>query len=99
MLDDETKMQMYSDIYDDSEWLIQLVENLLSVTRIENGEMQLNKALEDFGDVVDEALKHIDRSSFEHNIEVCHPKELIIANIDAKLITQVIINIVNNAIK
>ena len=99
MLDEATKMQMYSDIYDDSDWLIQLVENLLSVTRIENGEMQLNKAPEDLGDVVDEALKHIDRNSSEHNIKVCHSKELIMANIDAKLITQVIINIVNNAIK
>ncbi len=99
MLDEATKMQMYSDIYDDSDWLIQLVENLLSVTRIENGEMQLNKAPEDLGDVVDEALKHIDRNSSEHNIESCLSKELIMANIDAKLITQVIINIVNNAIK
>ena len=51
------------------------------------------------GDVLDEALKHIDRNSSEHNIEACHSKELIIADIDAKLITQVIINIVNNAIK
>ncbi|MCR5281974.1 MAG: DUF4118 domain-containing protein [Lachnospiraceae bacterium] len=99
MLDDATRGQMFSDILDDSEWLIQLVENLLSVTRIENGEMQLNKAVEDFDDVLDEALKHIDRNKSEHEIEVCPPGELIIANMDAKLITQVIINIINNAIK
>jgi len=99
VLDDETRMQMFSDIYDDSEWLIQLVENLLSVTRIENGEMKLNKALEDFSDVVEEALKHIDRNKSYHDIKVFEPEDLVIANIDAKLITQVIINIVNNAIK
>lgn len=99
MLDDATRQQMFSDIYDDSEWLIQLVENLLSVTRIENGQMQLNKALESFADVIDESLKHIDRNKTEHKIKVDHPDDLIIVNMDAKLITQVIINIVNNAIK
>ncbi|MCR4746800.1 MAG: histidine kinase, partial [Lachnospiraceae bacterium] len=99
MLDDETKERMFSDIYDDSEWLIRLVENLLSVTRIENGEMRLNKSVEVVDDVVDEALKHIDRNKSEHEIKVCRPKEIVIANMDAKLIAQVIINIVNNAIK
>ncbi|MCR4675386.1 MAG: DUF4118 domain-containing protein, partial [Lachnospiraceae bacterium] len=68
MLDEETKNQIYSDIYDDSEWLIQLVENLLSVTRFENGEMQLNKSLEVLDDVIEEALKHIDRNKTEHEI-------------------------------
>ena len=90
---------MFSDIYDDSEWLIRLVENLLSVTRIENGEMQLNKSLEVMDDVVEEALKHIDRNRTEHDIRVSQSEDLVIANMDAKLITQVIINIVNNAIK
>lgn len=99
MLDDETKEQMFSDIYDDSQWLIQLVENLLSVTRIENGEMQLGKSLEVMDDVIDEALKHIDRNKIHHKISVVPSKELVIANMDVKLITQVIINIVNNAIK
>jgi Osmosensitive K+ channel histidine kinase len=99
MLDDETREQMFSDIYDDSEWLIRLVENLLSVTRIENGEMQLNKSLEVMDDVVEEALKHIDRDRTEHDIRVSQCGDLVIANMDAKLITQVIINIVNNAIK
>ncbi len=99
MLDDETKTQMFSDIYDDSEWLIRLVENLLSVTRIENGEMQINKAPEVLDDVIDEALRHIDRNRSDHEIEVQRPGELVIADIEAKLITQVIINLVNNAIK
>ncbi len=99
MLDDETRQQIFTDIYDESEWLIQLVENLLSVTRIDNGQMELNQTPEVLDDVVDEALRHIDRNKTDHDIKVKHPGELVIANIDAKLITQVIINIVNNAIK
>jgi len=98
-LDDETKEQIFSDIYDDSEWLIRLVENLLSVTRFENGEMKLNKSLEVLDDVVEEALKHIDRNKTEHEIRVTRSNDLIVADMDAKLIAQVIINLVNNAIK
>ena len=98
-LDDETKEQIFSDIYDDSEWLIQLVENLLSVTRFENGGMKLNKSLEVLDDVVEEAVKHIDRNKAEHKISVSRSEELVVADMDAKLIAQVIINLVNNAIK
>ncbi|WP_051656435.1 DUF4118 domain-containing protein [Butyrivibrio sp. AE3004] len=98
-LDDETREQIFSDIYDDSEWLIQLVENLLSVTRIENGEMQLNKSLEVLDDIVDEAIKHIDRNKADHEININCADDLVVAEMDAKLITQVIINLVNNAIK
>ena len=36
-LDEATKHQIYSDIYDDSEWLIGVVENLLSITRLNDG--------------------------------------------------------------
>ena len=98
-LDDVTRQQIFSDIYDDSEWLINLVENLLSVTRIENGQMKLNMSVELVSDVIDEALKHIDRNSCFHNIKVKAGSEMLFADMDAKLIIQVVINIVNNAIK
>lgn len=94
-----TRKRLYSDIYDDSMWLINLVENLLSVTRLDDGRMQLHLSAELMEDVVSEALLHIDRKSTEHNIVVKHADEFLLARMDAKLIVQVIINIVDNAIK
>ena len=44
--------------YDDSMWLIDLVENLLSVTRIEEGRMQIRQSAELVDEVIKEALKH-----------------------------------------
>ncbi len=99
MLDDETRQQIFSDITDEAQWLIHLVENLLSVTRIENDEMKINTSTEVLDDVIDEAMNHIDRQRSEHIIKVIHPDELVIADMDVKLIMQVIINIVNNAVK
>lgn len=98
-LDEETKRQMYADIYDDSMWLIDLVENLLSVTRLEEGKMNLNFTAELVDEVVAEALKHVHGKKDEHVITVLHEDEWLLAKMDARLIVQVIVNLVDNAVK
>lgn len=80
-------------------WLINLVENLLSVTRIEEGRLNLNITEDLVDDVITEALHHVNRKSIEHHITVQHNEEYLLAKMDAKLMVQVIINIVDNAIK
>lgn len=98
-MDDALREQTFTDIYDDSMWLINLVENLLAVTRIEGGQVNLTRSIELMDEVVSEALKHINRKSKEHTIRVTSGNDFILAHIDAKLIVQVIINLVDNAIK
>ena len=98
-LSPETRNQMYSDIYDDAAWLYNLVENLLAVTRIEEGHMKLNTQPQLVEEMVSEALLHISRKRTEHHIAVRHQDELLLAKCDARLIVQVIINLVDNAIK
>jgi len=98
-LDEETRVQVFTDIFDDSQWLISLVENLLSVTRIEEGRMNFNMSVQLMDEVIDEAMKHINRKGAEHNVTVDCKDELLLARMDAKLIIQVIINLVDNAIK
>lgn len=97
--DDETKNRLYTDIYDDSMWLINLVENLLAVTRIEEGRLNLRVTDDLLDDAVSEALRHINRKSVEHHISVVNKDEILLAKMDAKLIVQAIINIVDNAVK
>ena len=97
--DENTKRQIYSDIYDDSMWLINLVENLLSVSRMEDGKMILNIQTELMDEIITEALRHIDKRSTEHVIQVSHEEELLLAKMDGRLIMQVIINLIDNAIK
>jgi len=97
--DDDTRKQIYSDIYDDSVWLISLVENLLSISRIGEGRSEIRLTAELISDVIEEALKHVDRKKNEHIIETELEDEFILANMDARLIVQVIVNLVDNAIK
>lgn len=96
---EEKKIRLYTDIYDDSMWLFNLVENLLSVTRIENGTMKIHMVPEILDEVVTEALKHIDRRSTDYQIRVKTEDELILAKVDTRLMMQVFINIIDNAIK
>lgn len=99
VLSEDQKQTLYTDIYDDSMWLINLVENLLSITRIDNGTMSLNMQPELLDEVIAEALLHINRRSAEHTIETVLEDEFLMARMDSRLIVQVIINIVDNAIK
>ena len=98
-LGEEKKQELYHLIYDDAMWLVNLTENLLSITRIENGTMNLNMQAEMMEDLFREALSHLDRKSQEHRISVDLKDDLLMAKVDGRLIVQVIINIVNNAIK
>lgn len=98
-LTEEKKQEIYASIYDDSMWLVDLTENLLSITRIENGTMHLQMNAELIDDVLREAIAHVDRQAARHHIRVNLEDDLLMAKMDAGLIVQVIINIVNNAIK
>jgi len=98
-LDQASRKQMYGDIYDDAAWLHNLVENLLAVTKIEEGRMELKTQPQLVEEIVSEAMQHISRKRDEHTITVTHADELLLAQCDARLIVQVIINLVDNAIK
>lgn len=97
--DEETKHLIYKDIYDDSMWLINLVENLLSVTKLEDGRMKLNLSLELMDEIITEALHHINNKGGTHKIKTINSDEIALVNVDARLIIQVVINLVDNAIK
>ena len=59
--DEATKKQLYADIYEDAMWLINLVENLLSITRLVEGRLNLNITEDLIDDVIAEALQHVNR--------------------------------------
>ena len=98
-LDEPTRQQIFTDIYDDSQWLTGLVENLLSATKITDGSVKLRLSDQVLEDVVSEALRHVDRRAEEHHIVVDCGEVPLLVRVDAGLIMQVVINLVNNAVK
>ncbi len=98
-LDKGKKKELYDSIYDDAIWLNGLVENLLTITRTENGTMKLNIQPELVSDAIEEALRHLDRNAERRKIVTELQDDLLLARMDSALIVQVLINLINNAVK
>ena len=97
--DVETRRQIYTDIREDSEWLISLVENLLSVSRMGEGKSDIRMSAELVSDVIDEAVRRTEKNASEHKLTVKENDGILLARMDARLIVQVLINLIDNAIK
>ena len=97
--DAETRRQIYTDIREDSEWLISLVENLLSVSRMGDGKSDIRMSAELVSDVIDEAVRRTEKNASEHKLTIKESDGILLARMDARLIVQVLINLIDNAIK
>ena len=99
LLTEEKRRELSAAIYEDANWLNHLVENLLSITRIEDGRMNLQISPQLMDEMIEEALHHVNRKSCEHTITTQYGDEILLVNVDARLIMQVVVNLVDNAIK
>ncbi|WP_419958410.1 DUF4118 domain-containing protein [Psychrobacillus psychrotolerans] len=97
-INDTEKLQLYRDIYSNSKWLVQMVENLLAVSRLDDGKLAIEMQPELVEDIMQEALLHVVRINNTHKISFHVEPELLLALMDARLIIQVIINIIDNAL-
>jgi two-component system sensor histidine kinase KdpD len=87
-----------NNIYEDSNWLLNMVENLLSVTRIQGDSLSINTTEEPVEEVVGEALEKLKKRYPDAAIRVKIPEEFLMIPMDAVLIEQVTINLLENAI-
>lgn len=74
------------------------MENLLSVTRLDDGDVEVTRMPELVSDVLADALRHTSRAAADHRIAVDLDDDLLMADMDGRLIVQVVVNLLNNAI-
>mgnify|MGYP004484392417 FL=1 len=98
VLDNQTRRNMLKSIRSDALWLNATVENLLAITKLEGGGMHLSTTLELMDDIVEEALRHVNPAVREHELKVVSCDEPALVNVDARLMVQLVVNLVNNAI-
>lgn len=97
-LSEQEKLALVSHINDDSNWLLNMVENLLSVTRIDQRSMQIATSLESVEEVAAEAIRRLKKRLPDADIQVQVPENYLLIPMDAMLIEQVIINLLENAV-
>ena len=93
----EEKTEIVRNIDADAKWLLNMVENLLSVTRIDDNNAGVNKTPEMVDEVVSAAVRQFKKRFPGTDVKVSVPEELIMADMDSMLIEQVLINILHNA--
>lgn len=98
VIEEQTRMALLKDIRDNSDWLVRMVENLLSVTRISDGGGGIQKVPDMAEDIVAHAVSQVRRRFPEQKLNVIASAEPFEVPMDSTLIEQVIINLIENAI-
>lgn len=98
-LSEEQKTRILQGIKEDSEWLVRMVENLLSVTRIGTGMVKIIKTPTALEELVDSVIIKFKKRYPAQTVELSIPEELVIIPMDAMLIEQVVTNLLENAVK
>lgn len=95
----DPRYELSKNIYEDADWLHGLVENILSLTRFQDQHLALKKEPEAVEEVVGAALMIIEKRMPNREIDVEIPDTLLLVPMDARLITQVLVNLLDNATK
>ena len=99
LFSDEQKLTMLKGIREDSQWLTRMVENLLSVTRLDGGNVKILKTSVALEELIDSVLKKFRKRYPSQQVLLDIPEDFISIPMDALLIEQVLVNILDNAVE
>ena len=94
----EDRKNLLRGIRDDAQWLVGMVENLLSVTRLDDSSVRLNKIDTVLEELIDAVLVKFRKLCPEQQVEVTIPEDFLSIPMDAVLIEQVLTNLLENAV-
>ncbi len=93
------KQQILAGIKEDSQWLIRMVENLLSITRIDSGNVRITKTPTILDELVDSVILKFKKRYPAQKVILELPEDVVMIPMDAILIEQVMVNILENAVQ
>ena len=95
----EQQRELLRDVNEDAQWLIRMVENLLSITRISGVQASISKDYEAAEEIIAAAVRKFKkRFKSDVRISVSVPDEVVLVPMDATLIQQVLLNLMENAV-
>lgn len=98
VLSQEQRLKLTQEVREDAQWLIRMVENLLSVTRIDDGKVQIKKTPTVLEELIDTVIVKFRKHYPEQKVTVQIPEDFIVIPMDAMLIEQVLVNLLENAV-
>jgi len=98
-LEKESRSELEGLLLEETDHMIQLVGNLLNMSRIEAGALKLQRQWNSLAEIIDMCMKRLERISSGHKILVNVSDDLPFISVDSVLMEQVIINLVSNSLK
>ena len=98
LLPKEQQLKLLGEIQEDSEWLIRMVENLLSVTRIDGAKVEVAKTPTVLDELIDSVLMKFSKKHPNQKVITQIPDEFVDIPMDSLLIEQVLLNLLENAV-
>jgi two-component system sensor histidine kinase KdpD len=98
-MDPTARADLLDSILQESERMNRLIRNLLDMIRLETGSLEVQKEWQPLEDTVGVALLRLDERMRDHPVTVLLPPDLSLVPIDAVLLEQVFINLLENAAK
>lgn len=95
----DPRRALAEDIYQDADWLHELVENILGLTRLQDGKISVTHNVEALEEILGSAVSHIEKSHPDYKIDIQLPEDYIEISADARLLSQMFVNLLDNAIK
>ena len=94
----EQQLKLLGEIREDSEWLIRMVENLLSVTRIDDSKVEVVKMPTVLDELIDSVLMKFSKKHPNQKVITRIPDDFVDIPMDSILIEQVLLNLLENAV-
>ncbi len=98
-LDENSIKRLISDINEEAAWLYNSVQNILDMTRISEGKLALKKEYEAVDDLINQAVIHESGLASANRLRVTIPEDILLVEVDGRLIVQVLVNLLDNACK
>jgi two-component system, OmpR family, sensor histidine kinase KdpD len=98
-MDDSAHRELLQTVFDEAERMSRVVNNILDMTRLESGAVKLDKQWIPLEEVVGSVLTRLKDRLRDHPVEVQLPPDLPLVPLDGVLIEQVLVNLLDNAIK
>lgn len=94
----ESQLLLLKDMQADSQWLNRMVENLLSVTRVDADKVRLSKHSVVLEELIDTLLVKFHKHYPNRSVQVVIPEDFVSIPMDPVLIEQVLMNLLENAV-